>query len=268
MLKQVIRRSTYGLVDIATRRRGIARHVNGLTIRFPPEVSRYYPPSYEPSTHAFIARHTTPGSLAVDAGAHIGLFTVLMAQLVGPQGRVLSFEPTATTFGILRRTVALNDLGGVADCRQEAVSRSRGHVEFYVDEHDVSNANSTVRTDRAIGSVRVPSVSIDDLAAEHPQAASCLKIDVEGAELEVLRGAAATLGRDRPALALDIHPPQLAAAGGTVAEVWDLLADAGYALMLGDARLDRDETVARTEIFELHAVAAADSASDSRASRS
>ena len=256
MLKELIRRSTYQLVDVATRRRGITRHINGQPIRLAPEVARYYLATYEPSTHAFIARHTAPGTLAIDAGAHIGLFTVLMARAVGPHGRVLSFEPTATTAGLLRRTVELNGLDGVVDCRREAVSSSRGFAEFFVDEHDASNANSLVRTIGAVASVRVPTVSIDDLVSEQPQPASCIKIDVEGAELAVLRGATATLSRDRPALALDVHPAQLAAAGGSVAEIWDLLEGRGYALMTADERLDRTATVERSEIFELHAVAA------------
>ncbi|MEY2532509.1 MAG: hypothetical protein QOF29_419 [bacterium] len=260
MLKQLARRSAYQVVDIATMRRGITRTINGDAIRLAPEVARYYPSSYEPTTQAFLRRYTAPGTLAVDAGAHIGLFTVQMARDVGPQGRVLSFEPTATTARLLRRTVELNALGDVVDCRQEALSGARGFLEFFVDEHEASNANSLVRTAGAVGSVRVPTVSIDDLAAVETRRMSCVKIDVEGAELDVLRGAAATLADDRPALALDIHPAQLAAGGGSVAEVWDVLADAGYVALLGDARLDRAETVARTEIFELHAVPAAETA--------
>ncbi|MEA2226623.1 MAG: hypothetical protein QOF04_253 [Solirubrobacteraceae bacterium] len=254
MLKKIARRSVYELVDVATRRRGIARQINGDEIRLPPEVARYYPPAYEPTTQAFLRRHTKPGTVAIDAGAHIGLFTIQMARDVGPDGRVLSFEPTATTARLLRRTVELNGLGGVVQCRQEAVSGARGFVEFFVDEHDASNANSLVRTAGAVGSVRVPTVSIDDLVAGEGRPVSCVKIDVEGAELDVLRGAAATLRADRPALALDIHPAQMAAGGGSVAAVWDLLADAGYDAFLGDAPLDRGATVARTEIFELHAV--------------
>jgi FkbM family methyltransferase len=256
MLKQRLRRRAYQALDLATARRGITRHVNGEALRLPPEVSRYYPAVYEPETHAFITRHTAPGTLAIDAGAHIGLFTVTMARAVGPEGRVASFEPTESNARVLRRTVVLNGLEGVAECRQEALAAGRGFAEFYVDEHDASNANSLVRRDGALRAVRVPTVSIDDVAAEHSAPVSCMKIDVEGTELEVLRGAERTLGRDAPALALDVHPAQLQAAGGSVAELWDLLAGHGYELGLGGAAVDRADAVARTEIFELHAVAA------------
>ena len=257
MLKQRLRRRAYQALDLATARRGIPRRVNGETLRLPPEVSRYYPPVYEAETHAFITRHTAPGTVAIDAGAHIGLFTVTMARAVGPQGRVVSFEPTETNARVLERTVALNGLDGVAQCRREALAAGRGFAEFFVDEHESSNANSLVRHAGTVGAVRVPTVSVDDVAAEHPGRISCMKIDVEGTELDVLRGAERTLARDAPALALDVHPAQLGAAGGSVAELWDLLAGHGYELRLGDAAVDRADAVARTEIFELHAVAPA-----------
>jgi FkbM family methyltransferase len=254
MLKQHLRHLAYQAIDLATARRGIPRCVNGEGLRLPPEVSRYYPAVYEPETHAFITRHTAPGTVAIDAGAHIGLFTVTMARVVGPQGRVLSFEPTETNARALERTVALNGLDGVVDCRQEALAATRGFAEFYVDEHESSNANSLVRRAGTTGAVRVPTVAIDDVAGEHGAPVSCMKIDVEGTELDVLRGAERTLARDAPALALDVHPAQLGAAGGTVAELWDLLDRHGYELGLGGAAIDRADAVGRTEIFEVHAV--------------
>jgi len=255
MLKRIARRGAYVAADVVTLGRGIPRRVNGETIRFAPSVARYYPASYEPDTHEFIRRHTAPGSVAIDAGAHIGLFTVLMGRAVGAHGRVLSFEPTATTARLLRRTVTLNGLGAVVDCREEAVAGRRGFAEFFVDAHHTSNANSFVRRPGAIGSVRVPTVTIDDLAAEAGRPVSCVKIDVEGAELDVLRGSARTLAADRPALTLDIHPAQLQSCGGSVAEIWDLLVHAGYVPVDGAGALNREAIVAREQIFELHAVA-------------
>jgi FkbM family methyltransferase len=255
MLKQRLRRSVYGLADVVTLRRGIRRRINGEEIRLAPDVARYYPGTYEPSTHAFIAQHTRPGSVAIDAGAHIGLFTVTMARAVGPHGTVLSFEPTATNASVLRRTVSLNGLDDVVECREEALAAARGTAEFYVDPHDASNANSLVVTDRSVRSVRVPTMSVDDLAARHDAAISCIKIDVEGAELDVLRGAGATLQSQRPALALDVHPVQVTNAGGSVEAIWDLLAAAGYDLHVDGAPADRGQTVARAQIFELQAVA-------------
>src|SRR4051794_31599983 len=199
MLSNIARRSVYAAIDAVTLRRGILQRVNGEAIRLPPQVARYYPAWYEPATHSFIRRHAAPGTAAIDAGAHIGLFTVLMARAVGPAGRVLSFEPTTHTARLLRRTVALNGLDGVVESREEAVAGQRGVAEFFVDAHGASNANSLLNRSGTVGSIHVPTVSIDDLFSDDARRISCLKIDVEGAELEVLRGASRTLQLHRPA---------------------------------------------------------------------
>ncbi|MDP9345869.1 MAG: FkbM family methyltransferase [Actinomycetota bacterium] len=115
------------------------------------------------------------------------------------------------------------------DCLGEAVDGQRrcGGILF-LGGHDASNANSIVRGPGAIAAIRVPTVLIDELTANAGCPVSCVKIDVEGAELDVLRGSRRTMETDRPALALDIHPAQLQAAGGSVAEIWELLESASY----------------------------------------
>jgi FkbM family methyltransferase len=257
MIKAPIRACLYGIVDRVTRGQGVPRTINGHALRLPAEVARYYPASYEPLTHGFLARHAAPGSLAIDGGAHIGIFTVLLARATGPDGRVLSFEPTPSNAQRLRRTVRMNGLDAVVECRAEALAATAGTASFFVDRHSASNANSMLYRQDAIDALTVSTVAIDDVVRAQPRPVSCIKIDVEGAEFDVLRGAAETLRTHRPALALDVHPRQMAAAGGSVAELWDVLAGHGYACWLGATRLVREATVTRSEIFELHAVASA-----------
>src|SRR5438874_223792 len=72
-----------------------------------------------------------PGQTVFDVGAHLGLFSVVMARLVGPTGRVVSFEPTPSIRRILERTVRLNDCGLVVEVRAEAVSEATGITEFH-----------------------------------------------------------------------------------------------------------------------------------------
>ncbi|NJK44255.1 MAG: FkbM family methyltransferase, partial [Pleurocapsa sp. SU_196_0] len=81
-----------------------------------------------------------PGDVFLDIGAHIGLFTVVMARLVGPEGRVFSFEPTPSTRAVLERTVRLNQCDDRAEVRPEAVARTSGRSEFFDDRRYRSNA--------------------------------------------------------------------------------------------------------------------------------
>lgn len=245
----LVKRPLYAAVDTALLRRGIRRRVNDEQVRLAPRWARYYPSDYEPEKQRFLRQHCQPGSTVLDLGAHIGLYTVLMARYVGGEGRVLAFEPTPETRRHLRRTIRLNHLGNV-DIHEEAVSASTG-AAFLNDTGDpVSNANSLAPIQRTRSQLAVRATSLDDLVATanaswFPGRVSCIKIDIEGAEVDALQGATTLLERDRPALAIEIHPAQLHLLGREPVELWDLLDAAGYVLMDGDQRLSRVEVERR-----------------------
>src|SRR5262249_1390161 len=114
----------YGALEVVTAGKGIARMVGGECIRFPARWSRYYPPHYEPNTFTFLRKHWKPGQTVFDIGAHLGLFSVLMARLVGGTGKVFSFEPTAFTRQVLKRTLRLNACAAVVELCHEAVTQT------------------------------------------------------------------------------------------------------------------------------------------------
>jgi len=218
--------------------------VNGEKVRMAPRWARYYPADYEPAKQRFLREHCRPGSTVLDLGAHIGLYTVLMAGYVGEGGRVLAFEPTPATRRQLRRTIRLNRLS-IVEVRDEAVSASTGGALLNDTGEPVSNANSLAPIGRARSQVAIRTTSLDDLVV--PERISCLKIDIEGAEVDALRGATALLEKDRPALTIEIHPVQLGLAGQEAVEIWDLLNAFGYVLLDGSQRLSRDEVENRRQ---------------------
>ena len=132
----------YGAVEVMTGGRGIARRIGGEVIRFPVRFSRYYEQDYEPETFRFLREHCRKGDVVLDIGAHIGLFTVVTARLVGPTGRVYSFEPTPNTRKTLERTVRLNDIGDWVHVHGEAVSRVSGTATLFDTGDPGSNASA------------------------------------------------------------------------------------------------------------------------------
>jgi FkbM family methyltransferase len=146
-----------------------------------------------------------------------------MARLVGPKGQVFSFEPTALTRKVLRRTVRINGCATVVQVRPEAVAQRTGDAMFYDTGDPGSNANSLVSTPRRHLGTKVPTISLDDFAGARGLKVNALKIDVEGAELDVLRGASETFMRCRPVAHLSIHPAAIQQAAGSLAGVWELL---------------------------------------------
>src|SRR5687767_16024020 len=105
--KELARATLYGGLDLMTAGRGVSRVICGERIRLPARWCRWYPAGYEPHTFGFLRAHCGQGQTALDIGAHLGLFSIVMARRVGPQGKVYSFEPTASTRGILKEPVPL-----------------------------------------------------------------------------------------------------------------------------------------------------------------
>jgi FkbM family methyltransferase len=256
----LVRRTAYAALDAALLGRGVPRTVNGGRVRFPAEWSRYYPRVYEATMHGFLRGQCAPGTTVIDGGAHIGLFTVAMARAVGPDGWVLAFEPTPGTRAVLTRTVALNDLGATVCVRPEGLTDVTGRNTFHIGGTEGSNSNSLVgwsagnAAGRATGTSReVPTLALDDLLPTLAAPVSCIKLDVEGAELDALTGAKAMLERFHPALCIGVHPRMLQAGGHEPAEVRDLLLDLGYRLYEGprDCPPERFE---QDDLFDFQAV--------------
>ena len=157
--------ATYSAADVLTRHRGSARKFNGHTIRLPPRWARYYPRDYEPAKQSFLEAMCPEGGTVIDGGAHIGLFSVVMARAVGPAGRVLAFEPTPDSRAVLYRTLELNGLDNVT-VRSSALSSSSGTAIFHATGDPGSNANSLGRVKRSAVEFSVNTCALDDLALD------------------------------------------------------------------------------------------------------
>lgn len=251
-----VRTAAYAAVDAAFLGRGVPRTVNGERVRFPAPWSRYYPGVYEQAKHRFLVDHCASGTTVIDGGAHIGLFTVAMAHAVGPDGWVLAFEPAPDTRRVLTRTVALNDLGATVSVRPEGLSADTGVTTLHLGATEGSNANSLVASPLAPGAQKeVPTLAIDDLLPTLASPVSCIKLDIEGAELDALLGAKALLERFHPALCIEVHPRMLRATGHAPPEIRDLLVGLGYHLTEGGHEC-RPERFDQDDLFEFQAACA------------
>jgi FkbM family methyltransferase len=249
-----IKNVAYDAVDLWTRGRGVERVISDEPIRFRARWSRFYPSNYEPGKFAFLRTHCRPGTAVLDVGAHIGLFTVLMARCVGPSGSVLSFEPTPLTRQALLDTVRRNSSADIVEVREEAVSDRVGLARFHDTGDPLSNANSLVESSRSKAVLTVPVTTVDAVVTERKLTVSCIKIDAEGSEIDIVRGAAATINRCRPALQIEVHPRAIRNSGRDPNELWDLLHLHGYMTLVDGAPIDREVWSAQSDPFEIQAV--------------
>ncbi len=147
-------------------------------------------------------RALRPGMVAVDVGANVGCFTMLASRLVGDDGLVIAIEPVEANFACLERTIEENGLRNVRTVRA-AVGDHNGEVRLSLSEQSGQHSGVFKRGDTY---ATVPSRTLDsivaDLGLDH---VDFVKVDVEGMEPQVLRGAAGTIQKFLPRLAVSAY---------------------------------------------------------------
>ncbi len=168
--------------------------------------------TYEPGTLAVIQECLRPGEVFVDAGANIGLMSLLAARTVGPGGSVYSFEADPANFSILERNLALNRAANVRPFNL-ALGSSPGQGLIYRSAEGKGSSSLFPPGDRAAAAgvpIRIQTLDAF-LAGRGPLRIRMLKADVEGWELEFLKGAAGCLaGPEAPILCLEYSHLHLA----------------------------------------------------------
>ncbi len=188
---------------------------------------------WEPDTWAAIQPCLTAGGTFVDVGAHIGYFSLKAARVVGSQGRVIAVEPNPATLPVLRDNIRGSEAGCV-EVKPIACSDAETELDLFAAARSNTGASSISCANAllagSLGNVyRVPARPLDDILQEagSPRV-DVIKIDVEGAEMMVLRGARETLYRQSPLLIVEMLEHTLQALGSYTAEVTDFLCSLGY----------------------------------------
>ena len=171
--------------------------------------------TWEPEVQETVAGLLQPGQVVYDIGASSGFYTLIAARAIGPAGVVVAFEPLPSSAVDLRKNIVLNGLENVI-VLELAIGDSPGRAVLV-------EAGLQAAVAVAAAGVAVDVVTLDDLVAgERVPPPDLIKMDVEGAELAVLRGATRTLHAHRPVLLVEVHD------GGDWRVLAGLLAEHGY----------------------------------------
>ena len=194
----------------------------------------------------FFRQCVTRNSVAMDIGANIGLISIPLGRhLQGLEGRLFSIEPVANNAGRLRANIQLNGLERIVSVMECALGESEGSMEIGREAGGGSETgNAALRPGaEAIGrelewtTTRVR--RLDDVAEDLVLTGlDFIKIDVEGAELTVLKGGMTTIERFRPIIYGEFSSQGMPKFGGTFADVGTLLSPLGYRVMAFRKRLD------------------------------
>jgi FkbM family methyltransferase len=191
---------------------------------------------YEPELVQFLEHALRPGMVAFDVGANIGCHTLVMAQAVGPSGKVFSFEPHPAIHRRLESNVCLNRLANV-ELLPISLSDRPGRQTLFapLDQEYNQGLASMHRSNlgQRCQEITITSSTVDDFVFDRNlQRLDLLKIDVEGHEFQVLTGAREVLRKLRPTLVLEFSERQWANAGSQPEQVEEFLAQLGYNLFV------------------------------------
>ena len=165
----------------------------------------YWLGTHEEAVQRALETQAGAGEVAYDIGAHAGFFTLLLSRVVGEEGRVLAFEPHPANAARLSRNLDANSCTN-AQVRVVALSDRTGEARF--DAHASSLEGSLLDAAASPNATMVvPTTTIDAVVRDGATPPDLLKIDVEGAEGRVIRGARETITVHRPRMIIEIHSP-------------------------------------------------------------
>lgn len=209
----------------------LERTINGIdTIRVA-GVARVTPEVYEPEVWRSVMASLRPDDVVVDVGTFIGLYTIAIAKRLGANGRVVAIEADPTTFRLLQKHIALNNVQNKIEAFNVAAGERSGEVWFQAK----GDLQSTIVQNKNENTVAIPIQRVDQLV----ERADIIKIDVEGFEERVLEGADNLLHDTDLApriLFIEVHPYAWQGAGTTSESLLQTLSNYGYAATTIDGK--------------------------------
>lgn len=188
---------------------------------------------YEVCTSWVMTGLLRPGDVAVDVGAHVGYYSLLMRSLVGAAGAVYAAEPMPQSFAALTGNVGLNGYGNV-HCAELAIGDRDGEARFVLDAANEGESHLAAGSDAVgAGTIAVRCMTLDSWLAGLTHAPRLLKLDAEGCEAAILQGGRRLFRELAPeAVVCEINPPALRRFGADQQALRQEFAGLGYACYL------------------------------------
>lgn len=189
------------------------------------------------------------GDTVADVGAHIGMYTLAAAQVVGSKGKVLAFEPSPRNFALLSRNISFNNLHAVTVFNQ-AVSDKLGTVSLHLEAENTGD-NRIYGSPQARKVVTVTATTLDSVFTESSLNISVVKMDIQGAELQALKGATQLLKHNGDLIIFtEFWPVGLKLAGAKPRDFLKLLSDAGFKFYEPDELHQKVRPLSITQILK------------------
>lgn len=165
----------------------------------------------------------------IDVGGHIGLTAMPASRMLATEGKLYVFEPAGVNCAYLSRNIELNEMTNTEVLNMFVGAECKNNVEFFESDYD-SGLNSIIirKNKKEFHKVLKRQVSLDSFCAERGIFPDIIKIDVEGAEFEVLNGAHEVMKTSKPIIYFSLHPGNLELLGRNPEEIHEILGRVGY----------------------------------------
>lgn len=218
-------------------------------LMFHPRYFRWFTQAYETDHLDYLKKMTANDGVAIDIGAHFGLYSLVLAKYF--KKHVIAFEPTPYSAEIFRKNIAFNKLSNLIELREAAVGREIGTATFLIQQQEGAVSNSLVdywHSDEHKNKIKVDVVSIDETVSEK---INFIKIDAEGNELDVLLGAKSAIEKNRPWILLALHPSAIEQKGDKLEEIWNYFEKQKYQIIFNSQPMTKDIFVNRSDLFDV-----------------
>jgi FkbM family methyltransferase len=184
---------------------------------------------YSPELLNVFQHFVRPGDAVIDVGAHIGYLTFYLASLVTESGKVYSFEPDPRVGSYLDKSIAASEMNWIHPFPL-ALTAKDGEIEFYLARGQGSSTAVKASEHLDVTPTIVTGVTLDGLIAAGKVVDNIrlIKLDIEGFEIEAIRGMAELIKRSRPILVVEVNEERLSAQGESSARLLELLESLNY----------------------------------------
>lgn len=158
--------------------------------------------THEPVFTQLLLQIVQEGMTVVDIGANIGYYALQVAERVGSKGHVIAFEPAPRAYALLRQNIEQNHLNNI-HALPYAIGDFRGEMDFFL--YEQSNWNSFVKHGTPIGKLSVAVYPLDEILPHLSGRVDLIRMDIEGYEVQAVRGMENTLRRHKPIVCLELH---------------------------------------------------------------
>ena len=249
-IRNLIKPSFVTILNILTFKKGIRVNIGGQGVfRMSPQ---FYFSNWENfgeghnSGFLYCLEQAEKKKIVLDIGAHIGLYSMPLSRRIALEGKVYSFEPSSINRAYLKQHLKLNNINNV-EVQACLVGRENlDAVDFYEDQNQVNPMGGLILMDNIKNNAVVVSkrmVTLDQFCKDMKIKPDLIKVDIEGAEIDLLWGGIEIIKRSHPTIVLSLHPNHIRQMGLTLDSLTDYLQEVDYKCLTYDGKDNSDYSI-------------------------